>query len=146
MTLVWSILALVMGISVAMQGAINASASKDIGTGTILVVNSIIVTIGALILFFTLPGQKHSITAFSQLKWYEFTGGVFGFTIIFLAIILFPRLGAGLTLVLAVSAQLTAGMLMEHFGFLGLPQHPITLTKIVGVILIVAGAALVKLF
>jgi len=35
-------------------------------------------------------------------------------------------------------------LVVDHFGWLGLPEHPITLTRMVGVALLGAGAWLIS--
>jgi len=41
--------------------------------------------------------------------------------------------------------QLALSMLMEHFGWLGAPRKPITWIKIVGILLMLGGVALIRL-
>ena len=49
-------------------------------------------------------------------------------------------------LALVVMGQMSAALLLEHFGWLGAVRHPVTWVRILGVLLIVAGAALVRFF
>jgi transporter family-2 protein len=55
-----------------------------------------------------------------------------------------PRLGAGTVLVLMVAAQLAVGVVLDHFGVLGLKVHPISSLRAAGVLLVVAGALMVQ--
>ena len=147
MTAAWMLLAMVMGACVALQGTINASLAARIGTGETLLVNTAIVALGSIIVFFVLsdPG-KLSVSHFLKASWYEYLGGIFGFMIIFLAIVLFPKLGAGLTLSLAIAAQLVLAVVIDHFGLMGIAQHAASLPRLAGVALLIAGATLVKLY
>ena len=147
MTVVWLALALVMGACVALQGTINSSLSSKIGTGETLLANTVIVAIGSVIVLFAMPyAGKGSWERFAQPHWYEYIGGILGFSIIFLAIVLFPRLGAGLTLSLAIAAQLILAVIIDHTGLLGVPEHAITWQRLVGIALLVGGTTLVKLY
>lgn len=146
MTTVWVILALVLGACVALQGALNASLSSRIGVGETLVVNTILVALGSTIVLLVTTGVSHlSVTHVLRAPWYEYAGGLLGFTIILLAMVLFPRLGAGLTLSLAITAQLAVALLIDQFALLGVPAHPITPARIVGVVMLAAGAVIVKM-
>ena len=55
-----------------------------------------------------------------------------------------PRLRLALTLTLTVGAQLTAAVVFDHFGVLGLERSPITLARMAGVVCILAGVLLVR--
>ena len=59
------------------------------------------------------------------------------------AVIATPRLGAATTVVLFISGQLAASLLLDHHGWLGVPVHPIDLARI-GVVCLVAGVVLIR--
>ncbi len=61
-------------------------------------------------------------------------------------VVIAPRMGPGPLLAAVVMGQLCAALLLEHFGWLGTVHHPINAARILGVLFIVAGAALVRLF
>lgn len=147
MIVLYMILALLMGFCVATQGAINSSLASKIGTGETLLVNTILVGVGAVITFFILSGPSRlSWSHLTRASLLEYAGGILGFCIILLAIVLFPRLGAGLTLSLAITAQLVTALFIDHYGFMGVPEHAVSLPRLAGVALMVGGVALIKLF
>ena len=41
---------------------------------------------------------------------------------------------------------MAAALIVDHFGLLGLAEHPISPLRILGVILLIAGVALIRLF
>lgn len=55
-----------------------------------------------------------------------------------------PRLGVATVLTLIVVGQLLGSLAFDQIGMLGLPQHPITLTRALGAGCLVLGAALVR--
>jgi len=147
MTVIWLSLALVMGACVALQGTINTSLAAKIGTGETLLANTLVLVVGSVIVVFAMPWKGEAgISRFVQAPWYEYTGGVLGFLVVFLAVVLFPRLGAGLTLSLAIAAQLILAVAIDHFGFMGVPEHALTWQRLVGLGLLVGGTALVKFY
>ena len=146
MSYVWMLLALAMGASVALQGGLNTALSNRLGTGVTLMITTLLVTLLCLLLWIAMPGPRVSAKILAQTPWYEYLGGVFGFLIIFLAVVLFPRLGAGLTLSLAITGQLLFALVIDHFGLLGMEAHPMNLARTAGVVLLVSGAALLKFF
>ncbi len=85
-------------------------------------------------------------TVFTRLKevpiWL-LTAGIMGGALVFGIAWTMPQLGAGRAFVLMIAGQVISGMIFSHFGWLGSPVEPITLSKIGGAILLIAGAAIV---
>ena len=53
--------------------------------------------------------------------------------------------GLGLLVTAGYIGQgILAALILDHFGFFGLPRQPVNLTRIVGVALVLAGAVLVR--
>jgi len=70
-------------------------------------------------------------------------GGLLGAFYVGTATYVGPRLGAVLLLALTLAGQMVASLVVDHYGLLGFAQQPITLTKIAGVLLLVAGIGLI---
>lgn len=77
-------------------------------------------------------------------SWLTWTGGFFGAVFIATAILMIPRLGAATVLALIVVGQMLGSLLFDHFGILGLQQHPLNWTRLAGVALLIGGVILVK--
>jgi transporter family-2 protein len=54
-----------------------------------------------------------------------------------------PRIGTFATIALVIAAQLFMGVLIDAFGMFGLERIPLDWTRITGLVLLAAGAALV---
>lgn len=65
-----------------------------------------------------------------------------GFTILTIAALTFPGIGAASVIVLMVSGQLVTAMLFDHFGVLNLPNHPMSVARLAGVACVVLGVLL----
>jgi transporter family-2 protein len=78
--------------------------------------------------------------------WWTWCGGLMGGVYVLGAILIAPRIGPGPLLSLVVMGQMSAALVLEHFGWMGAVDHPVNAVRILGVVLIVAGAALVRLF
>lgn len=74
------------------------------------------------------------------------TGGLMGAFFVAMSVVLAPRLGAAVMIAYVIAGQLTASALLDHFGWLGYPVHELTWPRLLGLALLAAGAALVKLF
>ena len=109
--------------------------------------NALFWTIGAVIaILIGLTGWDPSF--FSKLKdvpvWL-LTAGMMGGALVFGIAWAMPQLGAGTAFVLMIAGQVISGMIFSHFGLLGSPVEPVSMIKAIGVVLLIAGAAVVTL-
>lgn len=56
---------------------------------------------------------------------------------------LVPKIGISAFFVLVVSGQIITGMIFSSFGLLGAPISPLSLGKLVGLVMVILGACLV---
>lgn len=70
------------------------------------------------------------------------TAGVLGACLVFAIAWLIPQVGAGPVMITLLAGQVIGGLVMSHFGWLGSPVQPITLAKVLGVLVMVGGVAL----
>jgi transporter family-2 protein len=62
------------------------------------------------------------------------------------SIVLTPRLGVATTIGLFLAGQVIASMLIDQFGWFGVPIHQASIPRIVGAALIIVGVAMVQRF
>ena len=73
------------------------------------------------------------------LSWYYLTGGVLGAVYVTTVLVTVRSLGAGPVVAATIAGQLTASVIIDQFGLLGVTKDPITFAKIVGVLLLARG-------
>ena len=109
--------------------------------------NALFWTIGAVTaILIGLTGWDSAF--FSNLKQvpiWLLTAGIMGGALVFGIAWAMPQLGAGTAFVLMIAGQVISGMIFSHFGLLGSPVEPVSMIKIIGVLLLVAGAGIVTL-
>jgi transporter family-2 protein len=71
-------------------------------------------------------------------------GGAFGVCFISLALMLLPKLGASGFIALALAGQVVASLVLDHFGWFGLVERQMTLPRVLGAVLLIAGVALIQ--
>jgi bacterial/archaeal transporter family-2 protein len=136
------IMSVIVGICLGLQPAINAELGKAI-TPKLAAFNSVFVStviISIAILFSGNFGEYHNIKNVSPLYW---IGGVLGIVIVFLGIKVVPVLGTASALSIFVSVQLIVGVILNHFGILGVNKVPIEPLKFLGIIFLLIGVKLV---
>jgi transporter family-2 protein len=71
------------------------------------------------------------------------TAGAMGGLLVFGIAWIIPQIGAGPAFILMIAGQIITGMVFSHFGILGSPVEPITLTKALGALLLLSGVGMV---
>ncbi|MCI1673505.1 MAG: DMT family transporter [Bifidobacterium tibiigranuli] len=78
-------------------------------------------------------------------KWWHWIGGALGATFVYGNAMLAPLLGTGLTVVVVLLGQLGGSLVVDQFGVLGAACRPVKAIQVCGVVVLIAGAALMRL-
>jgi transporter family-2 protein len=139
------LLAIGAGVSIVIQQALNASLRTDLNSTAWSGFVSYTVGLACMVLLvLALREPVPSLAMMARIPWWGWTGGLFGAIFIGLGIVLVPQLGAATFIALLVTGQMLASVAFDHFGWLGLAQRPIDLSRVIGVILLIAGVVLIR--
>jgi transporter family-2 protein len=94
----------------------------------------------ALFLFLR-GGEK--VRDWHTLPWYMLAAGIFGLILYQTINVTLPRLGSTMMVVLIIVGQLGIGVIVDHFGLLGVATRHIDLTRAMGLIVLAFGAYLI---
>ena len=142
----WIIVSAIGGMAIAAQALINWRLAAVAGNPFFAATISFGVGFAALLLvLLTQPGAMRQSTLGSA-PWWVWIGGALGAFYIVMSILLIPRIGAAALLSAVVMGQLFFSLFADHFGFFGITPHPISLPRLAGAVLVVAGVVLVRLF
>jgi transporter family-2 protein len=100
----------------------------------------------ALLAYILMTKQTVSWTGIKQLPPQYWIGGILGATYVSIVILVFPKLGPGLAFSLIVAGQMAMALFLEHYNILVAQQQPVSLGRIMGVVLIVVGVVFLKRF
>jgi bacterial/archaeal transporter family-2 protein len=142
MKVVFASLAIAAGVAAALQAATNAGLSRSAGLGPALVVNTVVVLLSAIGLW-TWMGAKTTFFP-AGASWTLYLGGLFGFWIIASLAFVFPKIGAAYAVALMVGGQCVAALIVDHFGLMGMPRDPMTMQRLIGIVLVAAGAVVMR--
>jgi transporter family-2 protein len=137
-------LAILAGGLIALQAPTNAVLARAAGSPVTAAFISFLVGSAALGVMALLLPSRQDAPGFSGLPWYIWIGGFYGAFFVAVAAYGAPRIGIGVLLVAAIAGQLLMAVALDHFGALGLPKHPASMTRIAGVALVFLGALLVR--
>ncbi|WP_456023614.1 DMT family transporter [Pseudomonas protegens] len=147
-TLQWAgllMLAAFAGAVVPFQSAINSNLARGLGHPLWATLASLLVSVLVLlpvILALRLP--LPSLTFISKAPLWMWAGGAFGVCFVALAVVLLPKLGASGFVALALAGQVIASMVLDHFGLFGLVEKQLTVSRIFGAVLLIAGVVLIQ--
>jgi transporter family-2 protein len=141
-TILFGLLAVAAGVAASLQAAANAGLASRIGLAAALVVNTAIVLLGTLVFYFA-RGPYGSLTP-PGTPWTLYIGGVCGFVIIASLTAVFPKIGAAVAIALVVLGQGVAALAIDHFGLMGMPKDPVSVMRVVGLLLIGGGVVLMR--
>ncbi len=144
-TVFFLFLAIVAGLLIPVQAGLNYKLGEAVKNPIYGAFLSFLVGALGLLLYAVAAQTKFGlIKNAGQLPWYYWTGGLMGAFFVSTLIVAPPRLGMALTLGITVAAQLAFGLLMDHYGWLGMASTPISWEKVIGILLIVGGVFLLR--
>ena len=136
------IIGLIGGVAVGIQSPMAGAMGQKVG-GT---ASSFIVHLSGAILsgifLFVRGGEK--IRDWQTLPWYMLFAGIFGLILYQTISVTLPRLGSTMMITLVIIGQLMTGMVIDHFGLMGVAVRPIDLPRILGLIVLLAGGYLIS--
>jgi transporter family-2 protein len=137
------VLTALVGGLIALQAPINSHLGRSVGTFQASFVSFAIGTILLAAIASVAKGGMGQIGEARGLAWYWLTGGVLGAAYVTTVLVTVRSLGAGPVVAATIAGQLTASLVVDQLGLLGVPKDPITVGKVVGVVLLAAGVFLI---
>ena len=148
MTTLYILLMVLAGAGVAAQVGVNAqlrvvAASTLWATNISFAVSMLagLAVLGAAAVLGRVPTPSPALWRAPGWLW---LGGLGGAAYVFLAVLLAQRLGAAVLSATGILGQLGASMLIDHYGWFGLPVQRLSAERVVGLALLVVGVALVR--
>jgi transporter family-2 protein len=134
--------ALVGGL-IALQAPINSQLGKKVGTFQAAFVSFAIGTLLLLVIASLAKGGLGRIGEARHLSWYYLTGGVLGAAYVTSVLVTVRSLGAGGVVAATIAGQLTAAVVVDQLGILGVEKQSISALRVVGIGLLAAGVWLI---
>lgn len=135
---------LLIGGGLTSQAAINAQLGARIGALPASVLSFAVGLVALVAATLLTRAPVPSAAGLAGMPWHLWIGGLFGAVFIAASVWLVPRLGPGFFFALVISGQLVTALVIEHFGLLGSARQPASLQRLLGVVIMLAGAMLVR--
>jgi bacterial/archaeal transporter family-2 protein len=131
------------GCLVGMQAPINSRLGKTVGGVQAASFSFLVGSFALVSIAFVLRGGLGSLGSVGRVPWWALIGGLLGAVYVFVALEAVRTLGAsGLTAVV-IAGQLAISLVIDRFGLLGVARQSIGVQRIVGIVLLLFGVALV---
>lgn len=137
--------AVVAGVFLPLQAGVNTRLAQFVGGPVRASTVSFGVGTIALLVVVALFYRSGGVDA-RHAPWWAWVGGFLGAFYVTATVVVPVRIGAAAFFGILVAAQLVMGVLIDRFGLVGFPERTTSPLRIVGVVLLVAGALLVRLF
>jgi transporter family-2 protein len=138
------LLGLAGGACLVIQASLNAGLRTQLQSvswaGFISYIGGTLVMAVAL-LFNRIPWRLERASSGPSIWW---LGGLFGAAYLGASIVLVPRVGAATAIALVVAGQLVCSLVLDHYGLLGVPLHPLTSARALGALLLFGGVLLIR--
>lgn len=139
------ILPALAGITITTQAGVNSQLRVAVNNPVVAAFISFLT--GTIILGAYIVATRQTVPGFSELRnieLYKYAGGLLGAFFVTVIILTVPKIGSANVFALVIAGQLFMALLYDHLGLFGFPQSDISVTKIVGVVLLVGGAYLIN--
>ena len=131
-------LALLMGIVISIMVAVNGGLTGQYGVYSA----AVIIHIAGLLLITAVVLIKRDRPFAARHPFYLYIGGAIGVFITIFNNLSFGRISVSAIMALGLLGQSVSGLIIDQYGLMGMPKHPFTKGKFVGVTLMVCGIAL----
>jgi len=144
-TALYILIGLATGVGIAIQPIVNNKLRGVVGDPMWAGVVQTLVGLAALVVVALAVRAPMPATAgLTSLPWWAWTGGMLGITFVVVTIVLPAKLGTALMFATLILGQMVASVAIDHYGWLGVPVVPLSLTRVGGVVLLLAGVLLIR--
>ena len=135
-------LAIFAGMSNGFQAPVNAALGKFVG---VVESSCISFSVGALaMLVVSLLAGQGSILKIVAAPPNLWIGGLLGAFFVTTALFVVPKIGAAVMIASVITGQMTAAIIIDQVGLLGIPKNPIDLYRIGGLACLAVGIKLLS--
>ncbi|MCZ0736171.1 DMT family transporter [Phreatobacter sp. AB_2022a] len=143
MDMIFIPLSLAAGSLLAVQAGANAQLAKAVGSPFAATTLQLSVGAAVLALVMLATGTAAALAALPGAVWWHAAGGTASAFYVVSTILLFPRLGAVVSVGLFIAGQMLASLALDTFGLVGVAASGLTTGAAAGTLSVLAGAALI---
>jgi bacterial/archaeal transporter family-2 protein len=128
---------------VGMQAPINSRLGKSVGSLEAATFSFLLGTVALVLILLVARGGIGGFGHVGRVPWWGLIGGLLGAVYVTVALVAVRTLGASGLTAAVIAGQLVISVVIDRLGLLGVARQGIDVGRIVGIVLLVAGVALV---
>ena len=130
------------GLAGAIQAAVMGELGERVGVAPALAFAVAVSLVFALGLLLVWEQSFSGIRTAAEQPWWLWLGGVMSVLIVLSITLATPRIGVAATIGIVIAGNLVAAALIDQYGLFGQEQVAVTWPRVLGLLLLAAGAAL----
>jgi transporter family-2 protein len=136
------VLALAAGLAGSVQAAVMGKLGDRVGVVEAIAFSTLVAAVIGLVSLLVVRQSLSGIAAAGRQPLWLWTGGALSAFILFAITVGPPRIGVTATVAVLIAGNLVAAALIDQFGWLGQDRIPLDWPRVVGLVLLAAGAGL----
>jgi bacterial/archaeal transporter family-2 protein len=139
------LISVLAGVAVAFQTGVNSQLRADTNNPILTALISFLVgTVALIVLYIVFFKQSPMFPSGYSFTWWKFTGGLLGLLYVTGVVIAAPKIGAANALAFIVGGQFVAAIIIDHYGWMGLPIKAISVYRVAGIGCLLLGVYLIQ--
>ena len=139
------IFAFIAGAVLILQSSINAQLLNFFESPIHATTVSFIAgTIALLFVCLFVKSPLPDIGELTQIKLWQLSGGAIGAIYVLSIISLLPKLVTANLFSLIIAGQMIMSLIFDHFGFFGMPTHPVNTARVAGTFLLITSVYIIQ--
>ena len=146
MVWVFALMAIGLGLTLPLQAVINGRLRVTLGDPVRAALVSVVVSSMLMLILAVITWHPVSVDRVSSAPWWVWTGGIIGALYVIASLALISKLGAAFLFALLVVGQMLSSVVIDHYGWLGVPVHAVNPWRVLGAAFLVVGVVLIRRF
>ena len=138
------LVSLIAGAANPLQSAANGELNKQLQQPLWAGIATYASGLAGMLVLQLFVRQSVPIGQASGVSWWAWLGGIISILSTMAGLTMVQKLGSGVFTSLSLTASLVVSVLLDHFGLLGLRQHPVSAGRLIGCALLISGVWLVS--
>lgn len=139
------ILPIFAGVAMTIQSGVNSQLRIVLNNPLLAAFISFVtgtMALGILLLF----SKKAfpALSVYTEMDWYTLCGGLLGAFFVMVVILTVREIGTANLFALIIAGQFITAIFFDHYGLLGFKVNPVSMQKVIGILLLITGAYLVN--
>jgi bacterial/archaeal transporter family-2 protein len=135
-------LAVAAGLAGAVQAAVMGELGERVGVFPALAFSGLVAVVIGLAVLLVAKQSVRGLADVAREPWWLWGGGALSVLIILAITVAPPRIGLAATIGIIIALNLAVAALIDRFGWFGFDRIPIGWARVLGILLLGAGAAL----